>query len=73
MTKDRYPGGQATPYDMNRLADFYRDAAHRSSGSILMSDPISASPSRLLAIHSIELNLSAYLLLKDRHGSRSAG
>lgn len=63
MTTDRYPGDHASPYDMNRLADFYREAAHRSSGSILMGDPISAGPMRLLAIHSIELNLSAYLLL----------
>ncbi|WP_201297400.1 hypothetical protein [Sphingomonas sp. 8AM] len=49
---------------MNRLADFYRDAAHRSSGAILIGDPTSAGPMRLLAIHSIELNLSAYLLLQ---------
>jgi hypothetical protein len=64
MTTDRYPGDLASPYDMNRLANFYRDAAHRSSGSILIGDPISAGPMRLLAIHSIELNLSAYLLLQ---------
>lgn len=64
MTTDRYPGDQASPYDMNRLADFYRDAAHRSSGSIQMGDPLSAGPMRLLAIHSIELNLSAFLLLQ---------
>ena len=59
-----YPGDHASPYEMNRLADFYRDAAHRCSGSILIGDPISAGPMRLLAIHSIELNLSAYLLLQ---------
>lgn len=66
MTADHYPGDGASPYAMNRLADFYRDAAHRSSGSIQIGDPLSAGPMRLLAIHSIELNLSAYLLL---HGS----
>ena len=59
-----YSGDHASPYEMNRLADFYRDAAYRSSGSVLIGDPISASPMRLLAIHSIELNLSAYLLLQ---------
>lgn len=64
MTTNRYPGDHASPYDINRLADFYRDAAHRSSGSIQMGDPLSAGPMRLLAIHSIELNLSAYLLLQ---------
>lgn len=64
MSTHRYPGDHASPYDMNRLADFYRDAAHRSSGSIFTGDPISAGPMRLLAIHSIELNLSAYLLLQ---------
>lgn len=64
MTTKSYPGDQASPYAMNRLADFYRDAAHRSSGSIQIGDPISAGPMRLLAIHSIELNLSAYLMLK---------
>ncbi len=63
MTANYYPGDGASPYDMNRLADFYRDAAHRSSGSIQIGDPLSAGPMRLLAIHSIELNLSAYLLL----------
>lgn len=61
---DSYPGDHASPYEMNRLADFYRDAAHRCSGSILNGDPISAGPMRLLAIHSVELNLSAYLLLQ---------
>ena len=66
MTSERYPGDDASPYDMNRLVDFYRDAAHRSSGSILAGDPISAGRMRLLAIHSIELNLSAHLLI---HGS----
>lgn len=64
MTTDRYSGDDASPYDMNRLAGFYRDAAHRSSGSIQIGDPLSAGPMRLLAIHSIELNLSAYLLLQ---------
>ena len=59
-----YPGDHASPYEMNRLADFYRDAAHRCSGSILIGDPISAGPMRLLAIHSIELSFSAYLLLQ---------
>lgn len=49
---------------MNRLADFYRDAAYRSLGSIFVDDPMSAGPTRLLAIHSIELNLSAYLMLR---------
>jgi hypothetical protein len=63
MTANPYPGDGASPYDMNRLADFYRDAAHRSSGSIQIGDPLSAGPMRLLATHSIELNLSAYLLL----------
>lgn len=60
MTKDRYSGNQATPYDMIRPADFYRHAA----GSILIGDPISAGPMRLLAIRSIEFDLSTYLLLK---------
>jgi hypothetical protein len=49
MTTDYYPGDLASPYDMNRSADFYRDAAHRSSGSIMIGDPISAGPMRLLA------------------------
>jgi hypothetical protein len=46
MTKDRYPGDQATQYDMNRFADFDQEAAHRSSGSILVGDAISACPMR---------------------------
>lgn len=64
MKSDRYPGDGASPYAMNRLADFYRDAAYRSFGPIQPGDPISEVPTRLLAIHSIELNLSAYLLLQ---------
>jgi hypothetical protein len=64
MTTDSYPGDRASPYDMTRLADFHRDAAHRSSSSIQMGDPLSAGPTRLLAVHSIELNLSAYLVFQ---------
>ena len=67
-----YPGDHASPVEMNRLADFYRAVAHRCSGSILIGDPISAGPMRLLAIHSIELNLSAYLLLQVHPGPQSA-
>lgn len=58
----RYPGDDASPLDLNRLADFYRDAAHRAAASIQLGDPMSAAPMRMLAIHSIELNLSAFLL-----------
>lgn len=65
MTASPYPGDDASPYEMNRLADFYRDAAYRSLDSIIRGDPLTAGPARLLAIHSIELNLSAYLLLHD--------
>jgi len=67
MTIDgSYPGERASPDKLNRLADFYRDAAHRAAGSIQNGDPLSAAPLRLLAIQSIELNLSAFLLL---HGA----
>lgn len=67
MTLDgSYPGERASPEKLNRLADFYRDAARRAAGSIQNGDPMSAAPLRLLAIQSIELNLSAFLLL---HGA----
>ncbi|KQT33680.1 hypothetical protein ASG29_06620 [Sphingomonas sp. Leaf412] len=49
---------------MHRLAEVYRDAAFRAAGAIQRGDPLTAAPLRLLALHSVELNLSAYLILK---------
>ncbi|RYG88150.1 MAG: hypothetical protein EON59_05310 [Alphaproteobacteria bacterium] len=61
--RDDYPGARASPYELNLLADFYRDAAFRAAESVRCGDALSAAPLRLLAIQSIELNLSAFLLL----------
>lgn len=61
--RDEYPGARASPYDLNLLADFYRDSAFRVAELVRPGQALSAAPLRLLAIQSIELNLSAYLLL----------
>jgi hypothetical protein len=59
-----YPGEGATAQDMHRLAEVYRGSAYRAAGLIQRGDPLTAAPLRLLALHSVELNLSAYLMLK---------
>ena len=64
-----FPGAHAQPTDWLRLADEYRQAAHvlanrgRESGHHLWS------PFRLVAIHAIELYLSALLLHAGREPS----
>ena len=60
---DPYPGERASAHGLHRLADVYRDAACRAAGSMQRGDPLTAAPMRLLALQSIELNLSAYLVL----------
>ena len=69
MADGFYPGERSSPFNLNLLADFYRDAAQRAAGSIQPGTPMSAAPMRMLAIHSIELNLSAFLLA---HGQTHA-
>jgi hypothetical protein len=58
-----YPGEGASAQELHKLAEVYRDAAYRAAGSIKRGDPMTAAPLRLLALHSVELNLSAYLIL----------
>lgn len=66
MADGFYPGERSSPYDLNLLADFYRDAAFRAADTIQPNVKMSAAPMRMLAIHSIELNLSAFLLAHGR-------
>jgi hypothetical protein len=63
-----YPGEQAAPDDIWRLADEYRKAAHHLLTLGRRGDPLSRAPCRLSAIHAIELYLNA-LLLRQGHGA----
>lgn len=57
-----YPGELATPADLLRLADEYRQAAIVVAGLGRKGEPLSRAPFRLTAIHAFELYLSALLL-----------
>lgn len=57
-----YPGDLASPFDMWRLANEYRAAAHSLIQSGQRRRPLSWAPYRLSAIHAIELYLNAMLL-----------
>jgi hypothetical protein len=61
--KTAYPGDRASARDIRLLAEEYHHAAHRAAGDIRPGEPLSAAPLRLLALHAVELNLSACLLL----------
>lgn len=57
------------------MAEEYHHAAYRAASDIRPGEPLSAAPLRLLALQAIELNLSAFLMLKGsswqsvrRHG-----
>ena len=58
----RYPGQSASAEKHLRLAEVYRKAADVFLTPERKSDPLSAAPYRLAAIHSIELYLNALLL-----------
>lgn len=57
-----YPGDLATPEEVLRLADAYRQAAMTLAGLGRRGDPVSRAPYRQAAIHAIELYLNALLL-----------
>ncbi|MBK8860887.1 MAG: hypothetical protein IPN48_08170 [Sphingomonadales bacterium] len=57
-----YPGEEATPEQVLRLANEYELAARQLAQCGRRGEPLSRSPFRLLAIHAIELYLNAFLL-----------
>jgi hypothetical protein len=57
-----YPGEEATPKQLLRLAAEYRQAAEALLPVGRRKAPLSRWPYRLVAIHSVELFLNAYLL-----------
>jgi hypothetical protein len=61
-TPSTYPGELATPDQVRRLADEYRNAAHHLLTLGRKREPLSRAPFRFAAIHAIELYLSAFLL-----------
>lgn len=60
--RSSYPGELATPEDLLRLADSYRQAALALAALGTRGDPVSRAPYRNAAIHAIELYLNALLL-----------
>jgi hypothetical protein len=57
-----YPGEAASPRQLLMLADEYRQAAHVLQKQGRAGEPLSRAPSRLVAIHAIELYFNALLL-----------
>ena len=57
-----YPGELATPDQVRRLADEYRNAAHHLLTLGRRGEPLSRAPFRFAAIHAIDLYLNAFLL-----------
>ena len=60
--RSSYPCELATPEDLLRLADSYRQAALALAALGSRGDPVSHAPYRNAAIHAIELYLNALLL-----------
>lgn len=58
----KYPGTDATPQQVQKLANEYRLAADHLLGKGRKREPISRAPFRFNAIHAIELYLNAFLL-----------
>lgn len=68
-----YPGTFATPAEVLRLANEYRQAAIVIAGLGRRGDSVSRAPYRMTAIHSVELYLNAYLLNAGHEPSRIRG
>ncbi|GAA3903950.1 hypothetical protein GCM10022276_23240 [Sphingomonas limnosediminicola] len=68
-----YPGDNATPEQVLRLADEYRVAADALLLTGRRRQPLSRAPYRLVAIHAIELYLNALLLAAGHHSARLRG
>ena len=66
--KHAYPGENATIDEMLELAKEYRAAANELKDRGKKGKPITRAPSRLCAVHALELYLSAFL----RHCGKSA-
>jgi hypothetical protein len=59
-----YPGREASVHDILELASHYRMAAILLGECAPRGKPLSHTPRRFLALHSIELHLNAFLLAK---------
>ena len=70
---ETYPGELATPQQIRRLADEYRQAAELLLSTGRRGDPLSRAPFRLAAIHAIELYLNALLLHRGHDPSAVRG
>ncbi|MBX5068919.1 hypothetical protein [Rhizobium lentis] len=67
-----YPGCEASVHDILELASHYRTAAILL-GECSRSTPLSHTPRRFLALHSIELHLNAFLLAKGHEPKKIRG
>ena len=72
-SKDDFPGSEATPVEICRLANVYRMAANRLLTEGRSKDPITWAPGRLCAIHAVELYLNAFLLHMKHEPSEIRG
>jgi hypothetical protein len=68
-----YPGEDAKPEEVLRLAGQYLLAANALLPLRQRGNPLSLAPFRLLAIHAIELHLNALLLAKGHQSTKVRG
>lgn len=69
-TDTPFPGEQATPRQVFRLAESYRRATELLEPQGRSGDPLSRAPYRLTAIQAIELYLNALLLHQGHDAKR---
>jgi HEPN domain-containing protein len=72
-TPKTYPGELATPEEVLRLASEYQNAAKCLLKLGRRGEPLSRAPFRLVAIHAVELYLSALLLHLGHSASEIRG
>lgn len=68
-THHSYPAVDASPLDLCRLADAYRAAAVAAADAVDHAAPHATAPVRLLALHAIELYLTAFLVSRGSTGA----
>ncbi|PDS75135.1 hypothetical protein [Rhizobium sp. L43] len=68
-----YPGREASVHDILELASHYRTAAILLGECSPRGKPLSHTPRRFLALHSIELHLNAFLLAKGHEPNKIRG
>lgn len=73
MADAAYPGDEATPEQVQALADEYRKAAQTLLANGQRGKPLTRAPFRLMAIHAVELYLNVFLMTRDHAPKKVRG